>query len=148
MVFVEQDVDHSPGDRQDRWWAAYTGSSPYLPLVMVDSGHRISTGSVDFYNVYKGMVDAELTREPGADFESVSTSVGERLRLSGWMTNRSGTILSTARNDATIHGDSCDPGCNRQGPALMETDCGGAGPGHPAGAKIGQMRPARGEPCR
>lgn len=97
-------MDHSLGHRQDRWWAAYTGSTPYLPLVMVDSGHRISTGSVDFYNVYKGMVDAELTRPPGAEFEAVSTRVGERLRLSGWMTNRSDTTLSAARNDATIHG--------------------------------------------
>ncbi len=103
-MFLEQDVDHSLGSRQDRWWAAYTGGTPYLPLVMVDSGHRISTGSVDFYNVYKGMVDAELTRAPGAEFEAVSTRAGERVQLSGWMTNFSATTLSSGRNDATIHG--------------------------------------------
>ena len=72
--------------------------------MMADSGHRISTGSVDFYNVYKGMVDAEMTRAPGAEFEAVSTRVGERVQLSGWLTNRSGTILSYARNGATVHG--------------------------------------------
>lgn len=71
---------------------------------MADSGHRISTGSVDFYNVYKGMVDGELTRAPGAEFEAVSTRVGERVRLTGWVTNRSDATLSSARNDATVHG--------------------------------------------
>ncbi len=104
MLFLEQDVDRSLGSRQDRWWAAYAGSSPYLPLIMADSGHRISSGFVDFYNVYKGMVDAELTRAPGAEIEAVSARVGERLRLSGWITNRSNVILSFARNCATIHG--------------------------------------------
>ncbi len=104
MLFLEQDVDHSLGSRQDRWWAAYTGGGPYLPLIMVDSGHGISTGFVDFYNVYKGMIDAELTRAPGAEIEAVSTRAGGRLRLSGWITNRSNVTLSSARNGATVHG--------------------------------------------
>jgi hypothetical protein len=71
---------------------------------MADSGHSISNGSVDFYDVYKGMVDGELTREPGAEFEAVSTRVGARVRLSGWVTNLSGVALSFVRNGATVHG--------------------------------------------
>jgi hypothetical protein len=71
---------------------------------MADSGHSISNGSVDFYNVYRGMVDGELTRAPGAEFEAVSTRAGARVRLSGWVTNLSGVTLSFIRNGATVHG--------------------------------------------
>jgi len=71
---------------------------------MADSGHRISAGAVDFYNVYKEMVDEELTRAPGAEFEAVSTRVGGRVQLSGWMTNRSNVTLSSVRNGATVSG--------------------------------------------
>ncbi len=71
---------------------------------MADSGRRISTGYVDFYSVYKAMVDAELSRAPDAEIEAVSTRTGGALRLSGWITNRSGVTLSSARNGATVHG--------------------------------------------
>ncbi len=103
VLFVEQDVDHSVGSRQDRWWAAFTGTTATLPLVMADSGHGIGNGSVDFYTVYKAMVDRELAREPAAEIESASSRVGNRLRFSGWITNRSGVTLSAARNGATVH---------------------------------------------
>ena len=40
-IFLEQHVDFPMGKRIGRWWAAYNSTAPaYLPLVMVDSGHR------------------------------------------------------------------------------------------------------------
>jgi len=103
-VFLEQDVDHTIGRRYDRWWAAHgQGGTVYLPLVMVDSGHRFSSGPVDFHSVYSGMVEAELARTPGADLESTSFRVGNRLQFSGRMTNHSGVTLSSTGNDATFH---------------------------------------------
>ena len=102
-LFLEQDVDRPIGSRRDRWFAAFTGTTAYLPLAMVDSGHAIMQGSVDFYAVYKAMVDRELERPPAAEFSCASTRIGARLRFSGWMTNRSGVTLSAARNSATLH---------------------------------------------
>jgi len=104
VVFLEQDVDHPVGSRIGRWWAAYSGSGPvYLPLVMADSGYQMSNGSVSFYNVYKGMVDAELTRSSQAYIDASCWRVGNRVRVCGRMTNLSGVTLSSSGNGATIH---------------------------------------------
>jgi hypothetical protein len=70
---------------------------------MADSGHRISNGSVDFYSVYKEMIETELVRAPGAEIECKSARVGNVLRFSGSVTNHSGITLSSSRNDATIY---------------------------------------------
>ena len=104
VVFLEQDVDHPVGNRIGRWWAAYSGSGPvYLPLVMADSGHQMSNGPVSFYNVYKGMVDAELTRSSQAYIDTSCWRVGNRVRIVGQMTNLSGVTLSSSGNGATLH---------------------------------------------
>ena len=103
VVFLEQNVDHPVGSRYDRWWAAYGGGSASLPLVMADSGHQISNGSVSFYNVYKGMVDAELARAAQAYIAASCRRVGNQIQISGQMTNLSGVTLSSSGNVATIH---------------------------------------------
>jgi hypothetical protein len=105
VLFLEQDVDFSKGKRQDRWWAAYTGSSTvYLPLVMVDSGHQISNGSQsDFRAAYRKLVDAELARPPQAELEAYSRQVGARMRIYARLKNIAGTTLSSAGNGATLH---------------------------------------------
>lgn len=71
-------------------------------MVMVNSGHQISYGSVSFYNVYKGMVDEELARSPKADIRASWGRVGNRMRVSGQITNLSGVTLSSSGNGATI----------------------------------------------
>jgi len=105
VLFLEQDVDYPVGHREDRWWAAYTGGgSVYLPLVMVDSGHRISNGDQnDFEAVYRAMVNAELVRPPRAEIEAYSRRVGSRVRVYARVVNGAATPLSTPRNDATVH---------------------------------------------
>lgn len=101
-MFLEQDIDNTVGDRYGRWWAAHGSGTVVLPLVMVDSGHQISNGYVDFYNVYKAMIDTELGRPAEADLEAYSRRIGNRVRVYGRLTNLSGVTLSYA-NYATIH---------------------------------------------
>ena len=105
MVFLEQPVDSPMGDRYDRWWAAYGsgGGSVYLPLIMVDSGHRISCGPVDYYNGYKSMIEEELARPPRAEIEATFRREANRMRFSARVKNYGGTTLSYTRNRATIH---------------------------------------------
>jgi hypothetical protein len=63
---LEYDYDGFPVGRIDRFWA--TGSSAsYLPLVMVGSGYRTSSGHVDYRPVYAGMIGDERARAPEAD---------------------------------------------------------------------------------
>lgn len=60
-VLLEYDFDGFPSGRQDRFWA--TGASAmFLPLVMVGSGYRTSSGSVNYEPVYRAMIDDELAR--------------------------------------------------------------------------------------
>ena len=60
-VLLEYDYDAFLHGRQDRFWA--TGASAtYLPLVMVGSGYRTSSGSVNYEPVYRSMINAELAR--------------------------------------------------------------------------------------
>ena len=90
--------------RYDRFWKACGCDSTYLPIVMVDSGHRISSGPQDDYQAtYRAMVNAELPRPPRAEIEAYSRRVGSRMRVYARVVNGAATPLSTARNDATVH---------------------------------------------
>ena len=103
VVFLEQPVDGPLGLRYARWWTAYgQGGTVTLPLVMVDSGHQISNGDLDFATVYKGMIDAELRRPAGADLWSIATRLGDHFRVSVHVRNRAGSTW-TADQNPTIH---------------------------------------------
>ncbi len=105
-MFLEEDVDNPPGDREDRWWWAYHGTSAGLPLTMVDSGHQISNGYVDFYNTYKAMVDSELSRPAEADIEAYYRRIGDHFRIYGRLTNLSGVTLgynNSAQVEAIVY---------------------------------------------
>ncbi len=104
MLFLEQNVNLPVGTRYNRWWAACGCASAYLPLVMVDSGHRISSAwQNDFEAAYRALVDAELARPPRAEIEAYARQVGSRVRVYARVVNASGTPLSAGRNDATLH---------------------------------------------
>jgi hypothetical protein len=104
VVFLEQDVDNPLGNRYNRWWAAYGGGgSVTLPLVMVESGHQISSGHVDFYNTYKAMVDVELARPALVEIVAHSQRSGDTLQFDIQLKNLSGVPLSTFSNGATVH---------------------------------------------
>ncbi|MFO7683212.1 MAG: hypothetical protein R6X34_24520 [Chloroflexota bacterium] len=103
VLLLEQDVDHTVGNRYGRWWDAYDGPSPaWLPFVMVGSGYRISNGSVDFYNVYKNMIEAEKARPPQADVTATYKREGGHYNVKVVVTNKSGQTLSYT-NLATVH---------------------------------------------
>jgi hypothetical protein len=105
VVFLEQHVDYPMGNRIARWWAAYNSTAPaYLPLVMVDSGHRISSGSQnDFKATYRALVDVELARPPQGEIEAYTRRVGSRMRVYARLRNGAGTALSAAGNKAAVH---------------------------------------------
>lgn len=97
-------MDSPIGGRLNLWWAGYGGGgSVYLPLVMVDSGHQVSSGSqTDYKAAYKKLVDAELARPPRAEVEAYARRVGDTMRIYAQLVNGAGTALSTAANDAAI----------------------------------------------
>ena len=105
VVFLEQHVDFPIGSRINRWWAAYgSGGTVYLPLVMVDSGHRISSGSQnDFKAAYRKLVDAELARPPQGEINAYTRRVGSRMRIYARLRNAVSTALSASGNDAALH---------------------------------------------
>ena len=104
VVFIEYPVASSLGwSRESRFWAASGSGAFIIPLIMVDSGHRYASGAVDYYNVYKAMVDAELARAPEAAIEARWWRDGDKARFSVELTNQGGMTLSTAANDATVH---------------------------------------------
>jgi uncharacterized repeat protein (TIGR01451 family) len=102
VVFMEQDADDPVGARYSRWWAAHGGGSVTLPLVMVDSGNQISNGYVDFYNVYKSMIDTSLARPAQAEIQASSRRSGDTLHFEVQLMNLSGVTLDYG-NGATLH---------------------------------------------
>ena len=103
VVFLEYNVDAAPGSRYSRWWAAFGGGQALLPLTMVDSGYQISSGYVNFYDVYKGMVDASLARPPQASIEAYTWRDGDKVGYYVQLLNLTGVTLSYA-NSAMVHG--------------------------------------------
>lgn len=79
-VLLEYDYDRfREGGRLARFWA--TGvSADYLPLVMVGSGYRTSSGSADYERVYRSMLEAELARAPRAAVTAYWRRAGNALR--------------------------------------------------------------------
>ena len=70
--------------------------------MMVGSGYQISNGSVDFYPVYKNMIEAEMARPPQAAVNAYYQRVGNHFEVRVMVTNESGVPLSYL-NQATVH---------------------------------------------
>ena len=102
MLIIDQNVDAPLGGRLDRWFDAFnTGADVYLPVVMIDSGHRISNGSQDFSHVYKGMIDDAFLRNAETMMSVEGTRNGDILSFEVLLSNASGVTLSAA-NNATL----------------------------------------------
>jgi len=102
VVFLEHDVDAPQGDRISRWWAAWGPGSATLPLVMVDSGNHISSGSVNFHDVYSSMVETAMTRPPMARLTVESERHNWMYTFQVTIRNLSETSLGPT-NEATLH---------------------------------------------
>ena len=70
---------------------------------MVDSGNQINNGSVDFGTVYRNMVNNSRARPTRADVTAYWQRIGNYVRFTVQVTNRSGVALSTSTNSATVH---------------------------------------------
>jgi hypothetical protein len=86
-VVLEYPVDSFPQGRLDRFWAAYTGPSPYLPIAVVGSGYDVCQGPVDYATRYRQMLEAEIVRSPRAAIQAWSRPWGDGLQ-----------VFATARN--------------------------------------------------
>lgn len=96
-VLLEYDYDLFLHGRQDRFWATGVQAN-YLPLMMVGSGYRTSSGVVDFDRVYRGMIDDELERAPRASVTAYWRRVGSSLRAYVDVTNLGPTDLEVSRD--------------------------------------------------
>lgn len=102
VLFLEQDVDDPVGNRRDRWFLGHGNpGTVYLPLVMVDSGHRVSSGEHDYRAIYGLMVDGALRRPATAVMTVEAERAGSVMRFDVRLTNKSGDTLS-ASNEATL----------------------------------------------
>ncbi len=70
-------------------------------MIMINSGHQISNGPLDYYSAYKTMVDNELRRPAEARIEAYFRRVGDHVRVYGSLTNLSSATLSGV-NSASI----------------------------------------------
>jgi hypothetical protein len=99
-VLLEYDYDAFPFGRQDRFWA--TGASAtYLPLVMVGSGYRTSSGSVDYERVYRSMLDDELSRPARAEISAYWRRRNNSMRVYVEVRNLGNTELELDREAST-----------------------------------------------
>jgi hypothetical protein len=65
-VLLEYDVDSFRYGRQDRFWVSQP-SATYLPLAMVGSGYRATSGPAEFEDVFRSMLDDEAARPARAE---------------------------------------------------------------------------------
>lgn len=102
VVFLEMNYDGQVGNRVSRWWFAYPGGTPSLPLVMVGSGREIDEGLMDFERVFRGMVDREMALPPQAFLRAWWVRQGNRMRVYARLTNGLAVPLSSTQQ-ASVH---------------------------------------------
>jgi len=70
---------------------------------MMDSGNQINEGYLDFYNTYRGMVDAALARPAQGVIRAYWSRIEDRIRVQVTLTNRTAATLSASQNKAAVH---------------------------------------------
>jgi hypothetical protein len=96
---LEYDFDAFASGRVDRFWA--TGAqATYLPLVMVGSGYRTSSGHVDYWPVYAGMIADERARAPEAEAVAFWRRQGSSVRCYLSLRNVRNSRISVAEEAA------------------------------------------------
>jgi hypothetical protein len=98
-ILLEYDYDGFPNGRQDRFWAS-GASATYLPLVMVGSGYRTSSGPVDFEEVFRSMIDDELERPARAAVSGFWRRIANTMRAYVEVKNLGDTDLRLDREAA------------------------------------------------
>ena len=101
IVFLEHPVTDPPLSRFSRYLSASVSTIP--PMVMIDSGNQVSSGIMNYYSVYKSLVDQALTRPPRGGIQATWKRIGDQVHFSVQVTNQSGGTLSLLQNAATVH---------------------------------------------
>ncbi len=78
-VLLEYDYDAFRFGRQNRFWAS-DASARYLPLVIVGSGYRTSSGAENYEPVYRSMINDELARPARATVSAYWRRVANTMR--------------------------------------------------------------------
>jgi len=99
-ALLEYDYDAFPVGRQDRFWAS-GASATYLPLVMVGSGYRTTSGPGDYELVFRSMINDELARTPRAEVTAYWRRAGSSMRAYVEVRN-SGTDDLTLDEEASV----------------------------------------------
>lgn len=95
-VVLEYPFDSFTQGRVDRFWAAYAGPSPYLPLALVGSGFDLCQGPVDYATRYRQMLEAELARPPRAAIQAWSRPWGSGMEVYATVRNLDAVTLRTS----------------------------------------------------
>lgn len=95
-VILEYPYDSFRDGRVDRFWGAYSGPSPYLPLVMVGSGYDVCQGAVDYATRYRQMLESELARSARVSIQAWSRRSGGGLEVFATAKNLGATSLTAA----------------------------------------------------
>jgi len=98
-ILLGYDVDSFRVGRLDRFLASEP-TAEYLPLVMVGSGYRTSSGAVDYEAVYRSMINEELARPPRAAVFAYWRRVGDAMRTYVEVRNLGATDLELDREAA------------------------------------------------
>jgi hypothetical protein len=101
IVFLEYPVTDPPPSRISRYLSASVSTVP--PMVMIDSGNQVSSGILNYYSVYKTLVNQALTRAPGGGIQATWQRIGDQIHFSVQVDNQSGGALSLMQNAATVH---------------------------------------------
>jgi hypothetical protein len=101
IVFLEHPVTDPPLSRFSRYLSASVSTIP--PMVMIDSGNQVSSGIMNYYSVYKSLVDQALTRPPRGGIQATWKRSGDQVHFSVQVANQSGGGLSLLQNAATVH---------------------------------------------
>ncbi len=99
-VLLEYDYDWFLYGRQDRFWASGASAS-YLPLVMVGSGYRTSSGAEDYEPAYRSMINDELARPARATVSAYWRRAANAMRAYVEVRNLGATDLEI-NHDAAI----------------------------------------------
>lgn len=94
VLFLEQNDYEPVGNRIDRFWNAYGGTSASVPKVVIDSGYRVASGHQPDYRVaYRKLINEALERPPKADVSATYQVEGNTALVTVQVTNYSEQVL-------------------------------------------------------
>jgi len=101
VLFLEYDPDTTGSTRASHFFAAQGGGSATLPLAMVESGYRCTSGSQDFHTNFAEMIDTVQSMQAMAGLSATWAEVDDNAEVYVTVHNTSGINLT--KNNAHLH---------------------------------------------